>query len=310
MPLLSSRANQTTESQETNSSPGWEEDSHRASKGFFRPSLLGRCSNQGCRSGWVHLFRSRATPVFEGGWTCSPECTEARVQWALRRELDGRVPTLETHRHRIPLGLLMLEQGWITRRQLRDALDAQKSARSGRLGEWLVRQQATDEATVARALGLQWSCPVIPVESHNAAALASVMPRLFLDAFGGLPLRVRGDKLLYLGFEQSLDPVLAFAIGRMNGLHVESGIVPSSFFHPALGRMLKESFPTVQLAEAVSESAAAHLLARSVERLQPRDSRLVRVHDCIWLRMWVSGDTGAVPQINSVCDVVCSIGTF
>jgi hypothetical protein len=310
MPLLIRRTNQATESQEADSSPAWGNDSHPSSNGFFHPSLIGQCANQGCRSGWVHLFRRRATPVFEGGWTCSPECSEARVQWALRRELDGRVLAQETHRHRIPLGLLMLEQGWITRRQLRAALDAQKSARSGRLGDWLVQQHATDEATVARALGLQWSCPVISVDSLNSAALASVMPRLFLDAFGALPLRVAGDKLLYLGFEQALDPVLAFAIGRMTGLRVESGIVPSSLFHPALGGMLKEKFPPVQLAEAVSESAAAHLLARSLERVQPRNARLVRVHDCMWLRMWLSRDTGALPHISSVCDVVCSIGTF
>ncbi len=35
----------------------------------------------------------------------------------------------------------MLEQGWITQRQLRAALEAQKAAGSGRLGHWLVRQQ-------------------------------------------------------------------------------------------------------------------------------------------------------------------------
>jgi hypothetical protein len=277
---------------------------------FARTGLLGRCANSGCRSGWIHLFRKQSIPVFEGGWTCSPRCTEALLRAALHRELNGRQPAHETHHHRIPLGLLMMEQGWITSKQLRDALDAQKSAGAGRLGDWLVQQHATDEATVTRALGLQWSCPVLSAQLADPAALTSLIPRLFLDAFGVLPLRVAADKLLYLGFEQSPDPVLAFAVGRMMGLRVESAIVPSSLFHKAQRSMLGEEFPTVQLAEAVSEAAAARLLARSIERHQPANARLVRVHDCLWLRMWLVRDTRTVPHIRSVYDVVCSIGAF
>ena len=44
------------------------------------------------------------------------------MRWRAGQELQ------ESHRHRIPLGLVMLEQGWITSGQLRQALDAQKVA--------------------------------------------------------------------------------------------------------------------------------------------------------------------------------------
>ena len=54
------------------------------------------------------------------------------------------------------------------------------------------------------------------------------MPRLFVDAFGALPLRVAAGKILYLGFEDRLDPVLALAVERMTGLRVESGLVQES----------------------------------------------------------------------------------
>lgn len=312
MPLLSRRSNQPSSADmEPESSLAHGYESNSAPGSIFRPGIIGQCANPDCRSGWMHLFRRRSTPVFEGGWSCSPECTEARVRWALRRELDGRSAEQEAmHRHRIPLGLLMLEQGWITRRQLRDALDAQKASGSGRIGDWLIGQHATSETTVTRALALQWSCPVLSVESHGSAALTSVMPRLFLDAFGAMPLRIAAGRLLYLGFEQSLDPVLAFAIGRMTGLQVESGVLCSSLFHQGLGRLLTEPFPAVQLAEAVSESAAAHLLARSIERLHPAHSRLVRVHDCIWLRMWLAREADPVPPHSAVYDVVCTIGGF
>ena len=118
-----------------------------------RPGLFETCANPNCRSGWLHLWRSRSAPMFEGGWNCSAECTAARVQAAVRRELDGRGRVRESHRHRIPLGLVMLEQGWITQTQLRQALDAQKAAGTGRLGHWLVRQSAVSEQIVTRALG-------------------------------------------------------------------------------------------------------------------------------------------------------------
>jgi hypothetical protein len=229
------------------------------------------------------------------------------MEAAVRRELEGRGSAQESHRHRIPLGLVMLEQGWITSGQLRQALDAQKGAGGGRLGLWLVRQQGVSEQLVTRALGLQWSCPVLPLEFHDAEALTVLMPRLFVDAFGALPLRVAAGKLLYLGFEDRLDPVVALAVERMSGLRVESGLVQGSLFRPAQTRMLKQKFPAVELFEASSQPAAVHVLAKAVERMRPVESKLVRVHDCLWLRMWRRVQSGPLPEPDSVQDLICSI---
>ncbi len=273
-----------------------------------RSALFETCANPDCGSGWLHLWRSRSAPVFEGGWNCSAACTVARVATAVGRELDGRGAAPENHRHRIPLGLVMLEQGWITSGQLRQALDAQKVAGTGRLGHWLVRQQGVSEQLVTRALGLQWSCPVLPLEFHDAEALTPVLPRLFVDAFGALPLRVAAGKLLYLGFEDRLDPVVALAVERMSGLRVESGLVQGSLFRPVHARMLSAKFPPVELIEAASEPALVHALAKSIERVRPMESRLVRVHDCLWLRLWRRLQSGAVPERDSVQDLICTIG--
>jgi Type II secretion system (T2SS), protein E, N-terminal domain len=274
-----------------------------------RQGWLETCANPGCRTGWLHLWRSRTSPVFEGGWTCSADCTRMRVAAAVRRELEGRVPSPDAHRHRVPLGLTMLEQGWITPGQLRRALEAQRSAGGGRLGHWLVHQQGVDEKLVTRALGLQWSCPVLTLEFHDAEALTVLLPRLFVDAFGALPLRVAAGKLLYLGFEDRLDAVLALAVERMTGLRVESGLVQGSLFGPAHTRMLGARFPRVELIEASSEPAAVHALSKAVERSRPVYSRLVRVHDCLWLRMAFRPQTGPLPDPSAVADLICSIGS-
>lgn len=274
-----------------------------------RRGIFETCANPGCGSGWLHLLRSRATPVFEGGWSCSPRCTRARLSAAVRREMDGRglVPQ-ESHRHRIPLGLVMLEQGWITSTQLRQAVAAQKGAGGGRLGQWLVRQQGVSEQMVTRALGLQWGCPVLPLEFHDAEALTVLLPRLFIDAFGALPLRVAAGKLVYLGFEDRLDPVVALATERMTGLRSEAGLVRGSLFRPAHSRMLKATFPSVELIEAASEPALVQRLARTIERMRPVESRLVRVHDCLWMRLWKKPQFGPLPAIDSIHDMICSIG--
>jgi hypothetical protein len=230
----------------------------------------------------------------------------ARVDAALGREMDGRGSPREGHRHRIPLGLVLLEQGWITNGDLRAALMAQKDAGAGRLGSWLVRNRSASEEQVTRALGLQWGCPVLGMEFHHPEALTALVPRLFVDAFGALPLRVAAGKILYLGFEDHLDPALALAVERMTGLQVEGGLVEESAFHPAHTRLLEARFPAAELIEAATEPALASAFAKAVERSRPVESRLVRVHDCMWLRMWLRPQSGPVPEIGSIRDLIGS----
>jgi hypothetical protein len=280
----------------------------RIPAGFGR-SILPTCANPHCQSGWLHLWRSREAPVFEGGWCCSPACIAARVEAAVGRELDARGITGEDHRHRVPLGLAMLEQGWIAQRDLRAALAAQRAAGGGKLGEWLVRQRSVSEEMVTRALGLQWGCPVLGMEFHNPEGLTALLPRLFVDAFRALPLRVAAGKILYLGFEDRLDPALALALERITGLRVESGLVRESQFGPAHARMLEARFPGVELIETATEPALAMALARAVERTRPIEARLARVHECLWLRMWLRPQNGPLPQPGAVRDLIGSAGT-
>ncbi len=282
------------------------EEREIASEQPVRTGFFETCSNPRCASGKLKLWRSR-TPVFEGGWCCSPACTRAQVELALSREMGLHRAAPEIRSPRIPLGLVMLEQGWISAFELRTALEAQRNAGAGRLGHWLVRQRSASEDLVTRALGLQWSCPVLGVEYYDAQAMTPLLPRLFVDAFGALPLRVSAGGILYLGFEDRPDPVLALVVGRMTGLRVETGLVPEAVFRPAHTGLLAERFPRVSLMEAVSESALADALLKAIDRNRPVGSRLVRVHDCIWFRMWLRPQTGRCPALGAVEDLICSI---
>ena len=72
--------------------------------------------------------------------------------------------------------------------------------------------------------------------------------------------------------------------------------------------MLNAKFPPVELIEAPASRRLAHALAKSVEGARPVESRLVRVHDCLWLRMWRRPQTGPMPERGAIQDLICSIG--
>ena len=111
-----------------------------------------------------------------------------------------------------------------------------------------------------------------------------------------------------MGFEDRLDPILALAVERMSGLRVESGLVQDSLFGPAHAQMLSAKYPAVELVEAVSEQVLARALSKSIEQARPVESRLVRVHDCLWLRMWRRPQSGPTPECDSIQDMICSLG--
>jgi hypothetical protein len=229
----------------------------------------------------------------------------------VRREMEGRTIgegfTTAGHRHRIPLGLVMLEQGWITSEQLKKAVEAQRAAGEGRLGDWLMASQGVPEQLVTRGLSLQWNCPVLTLDRHDPDRMAAVLPRLFVEAFGALPLRVAGNTILYCGFEDRLDPVLTLAVERMTGLQVEAGLVRGSLFQSAQRRLLEAAFPRAELVEADSELPLVRTLARAVERVRPIQSKLVRVHDCLWLRMWTEASVSSNLEGTAVEDVIVSL---
>jgi hypothetical protein len=71
--------------------------------------------------------------------------------------------------------------------------------------------------------------------------------------------------------------------------------------------MLNARFPAVELIEAGSQPALVQALAKRIERARPVESRLVRMHDCLWMRMWLRPQRGRLPNPASVEDLICSV---
>jgi hypothetical protein len=222
------------------------------------------------------------------------------VQAAVRRELGdaGKSTTWSPHRHRVPLGLMMLAQGWITQSQLQKALSAQREKGIGRIGEWLQSECGLESEQIMRGVSMQWGCPVLTTEGFSPESMSLVMPKVFIEKIGLLPLRVAGSRILYLGFSDRLDASAAFATEQMTELKVESGVVDAAQFETARGRLLACDGGDIRLETVEDKDTMTARITAILEQKQPIASRLVRVHQDYWLRLWL--ESGAIGRIDSL----------
>ena len=272
------------------------------------------CGNPECGGGWLRSWKRLRRPVFEGKWGCGAKCVNALVEAALRRERGDGWADTSPHRHRVPLGLVLLAQGWITHPQLQQALDSQRRTGSGRIGRWLIEDFGIAEECVTRALSVQWSRPVLSLEGFAPSAMALAMPRVLVERLRALPLRVAAERILYVGFEDEIDASTAAALERMSGLRVESGLVDATQLRAARERMLDCPFIECKEETVADAEALGAAMVSTLRELQPRASRLVRVREFYWLRMWLergamrTEDGGLPAGLEDVVDRVWTLG--
>jgi hypothetical protein len=241
---------------------------------------------------------------------------KAMVTAAVRGEAGGdEFPEdVTTHHHRMPLGLVLLQQGWITQVQLERALYRQRSAGTGRIGRWLTEECGLDREVVTRGLALQWSCPVLRPEGFEPEAMALLAPRVLVESAGMVPLRVVAGSRLYVAFADGVNAVAALAMERITGLKVVSGLMESSQWEAARERLcacpgVETKFEQVGRPELLVEAVADALC-----RTRPRAARLVRVHHVYWLRMWLESGAmqtnggGVSPTGEDVLDRLYMLG--
>lgn len=273
------------------------------------------CANAGCNGSWTAFLKDRRRPLFEGDWACSSLCVSALVAAAIHREVrQASADQAEPHRHRFPLGLVLLAKGWITYAQLQHALEAQQRTTARRIGQCLIEECGAAPEHIARALGVQWGCPLLTMEGFDPHTTVRTMPILLMETLGIAPLRIARDRTLYLGCVGQPDPVAALAIQRMIGLSVVCGLIDPkqlSLAHQAL-----RACPRIEavLEQVPSLDVLPKRIASAILTAQPRASRLVRVHQFFWLRMWLEAGTmstpaGGVPFTREdVIDHVYTIG--
>lgn len=279
-------------------------------RGERRP-LFPRCANPQCSTGWMHVWRSRRLPVFEGQWTCSPACMRALVLAAVQRERSSGPTRPAPLSHRIPLGLTLLEQGQITEAQLKAALRSwrESSEAAGepmRLGKWLVHSGVLGPAAVTRGLSLQWNCPAYSLGDFRPEKTAALLPRLLVEICGGIPVGIaRGVGLAFSG---SLDRSLSYALERATGFRVVAGIAADEEVQCAVRRYMATAAPPVEFLEVTDGAALARAIAARIERERAPEARLVRVHGIYWLRLWRKENPApGLAGIGDVEDMLCTL---
>ena len=272
------------------------------------------CAFDGCTAGWSRLWKRRARPMFEGVWGCSRVCIRALVEASVKREMEGSdgADVAEAHHHRVPLGLVLLAQGLVTHEQLQAALQAQKNAGRGRIGEWLVEAAGVSETKITRGLGMQWHCPVLGLTAFDAKRMALALPLELRTLCRVAPLRVAGGRILYLAFDETVDSAAAFALERMSGLKVESGVLPGAEFARAVASLDAASTVDCRQFDVADREGLADRVVDALVKLQPVSSKMVRLRDRYWLRLWLErgavGRNGMLPTTGEdVVDILLRV---
>jgi hypothetical protein len=184
---------------------------------------------------------------------------------------------------RMPLGLILLSRGWITQRELQEALAAQRRAGNGRIGEWLGRLHGISEEAIAKALAIQWSCAVLAHGMPGFEFAPLLMPGILRRCYGIALLRQGSDATLYLAGRHRAEHAAARAMEHMLREPVHAAFVEDA----AWSLEQAETTDTTELLTPGPNGIVASI-AELIERVRPSNARLVRVHDHLWLRIWLA----------------------
>lgn len=168
----------------------------------------------------------------QGSWCCLNQCLE-RVLGEAFRDVSVR-PSAPSHR--IPLGLLLLSRQQLTVAQLREALEAQREAGYGRIGEWVQRLGFAGEPEITAALARQWACPVFQARTKDGIdPRAPEIPAAVLRRSQMIPVGyVEATGTLHLAFAESVDYRVLYAVERIVGCRTEPCLTNPSFLRSRL----------------------------------------------------------------------------
>jgi len=206
-----------------------------------------QCEFPGCppRKHFWRVWREAPHGLFlDGHWYCSPECFKQALVSALGPLLTV-TPPAPVAPNRVPLGLLMLDRGFVDREQLRRALQAQKDSGTGRVGEWLRHMGAATEDQVTQVLGLQWSMPVFPLrQTRRYLECAHLIPLVLLEAVEMVPVHyLETSQQLFIAFVDRVNYTALYAVEKVLECHTEPCLAPQSLIQQALKELRGQALP-------------------------------------------------------------------
>ena len=249
------------------------------------PCALASCA--GPHSLWQR-FRKRRRPsgtFLQGVFYCRPQCLETALIGQLSR-LRTLAPSPPPP-HRIPLGLLMVARGKLTYLEVSAALEAQRRARYGKIGDWIEKLGFASEQEVTTALALQWGCPVASSFDPSTIQSPGSIPLPILEAFQMLPINyVASTNTLYLAFGERVDHAALYAIERVLDCRTQPCVAGRKRIAHQLDAMRQLPRPSDAEFGPMNDLAEmARITSSYTARLSPEQVHLSRIGCFIWLRL-------------------------
>jgi len=255
------------------------------------PCALVSCS--GSRSLWQRLRRQGT--FLQGAFYCQPQCLETALVSQLSN-LRVMAPSPQPS-NRIPLGLLMVARGKLTFAEVRAALEAQRRARYGKIGEWIEKLGFATEQEVTTALALQWGCPVATSFDPSTIHSLGNIPLPILEAFQMLPLNhVAATNTLYLAFGERVDHGALYAIEKILACRTQPCVPGRKSVACQLDSMRQLPRPSdVEFGPMSDLAEMARIASSYTARLSPEAVRLSHIGRFIWLRLDVPAHVRSKP---------------
>jgi hypothetical protein len=258
-------------------------------RGLRRKLERQQAAAAGCphtRSLWKQLQGRPRGILLQGSCYCRDRCLEHALRSAIV-EL-GRTGGLVPARHRIPLGLLLVSRDELSGDKLRTALEAQRAAGHGRIGEWLQALGFASEPQITAAMARQWSCPVLRTDSTAfRPGRAPRIPSALLQSFSMFPVDyVEATGTLHMAFSEGIDYSALHAIEQMLGCRTNPCLALPSRLRPhleALAVARDEDEVVFDRVEDVAESA--RIVRSYAARVSATEIRLTSCGDQLWIRL-------------------------
>jgi len=251
--------------------------------------LSPECGNQECERGkrrWWNFLRRPPSIRVQSVPFCREQCFDRALAVAVRRVSSPAVSPVAGHR--IPLGLLLLSRGQLSEPQLRIALERQRVAGQGRIGEWLRVLGFVNEQQITAALARQWSCPILRTIATASLDRLPLLPASLLEHFVMLPLAyIPATRTLHMVFGEGLDYAVLYAIEQMLNCRTEPcmatpNAVKQRLQHQPHGREDSE----IVFDRIADEYELCRIVRSYALRTAAREVRLASCGPYLWARLF------------------------
>jgi hypothetical protein len=245
---------------------------------------------QECGHGSDFWRRLRGKPekiLLRGTWYCAESCLEKALSETIQQlQLAARSSTAPPHR--IPLGLMLLSRQQVTPERLRIAVEAQRFAGHGKIGEWLQSLGFANEQQITAALARQWACPIRrTLPSELWLSRAPKLPVFLLHSSAMIPIEyVESTGTLHMAFGEGVDRNMLYSIEQMLGCRTEACLIVPSLLQQSLHAWFDRRGPHEVVFDRVEDMGECVRIVRSYWlRMAAAEIRLAVCGPCLWIRL-------------------------